>query len=223
MRSKIRTSALLLIAALLVWDAWDLAAPVHSDLRDFDAHAVARMETGMWRSYYDHRRVALFSELATLLRTQYHLPFWRSWVGAYHGARAAVVFQRGRERADYEQALPDLRSFYKPIRAASNIPFDTEIAARLELEWWIDHRRRAATLRPSLAALQAEIYQLPANRFVEHADARAEAMLLRDARAEAGDMNDADWARIGALLDTSWTGLKNAVAPAPAPPLAGPH
>jgi len=215
MRSKKWIAALALCAALIGWVVWDLAAPARGNLYEFDAHAVARMETAMWRSYYDHHSVRLFGELATLLRTQYHLSFWGSWLGAYHAARAAVVFQRGHERSDYERVLPDLVAFYKLIRGASDIPFDVNRASRLELEWWIIHRQRGADLPRALADLQAEIYQVPAERFALHAQARADAMLLRDAGG--------DWQRIGALLDTSWSALRAAVAPAPAPPLAGPR
>jgi len=215
MRSKKWIAALAICAALAGWAAWDLTRPARGNLHEFDAHAVARMEAAMWRSYYDHRSVRLFSELATLLRTQYHLTFVRSWLGAYHGARAAVVFQRGRQRSDYEQALPDLVAFYRLVRDASDVPFDVNRASRLELEWWIIHRQRGADLPRALADLQAEIYQVPAERFALHAQARTDAMLLRDAGG--------DWQRIGALLDTSWTALKSAVAPEPAPPLAGPR
>jgi len=219
MRSgKIRRRFLMLLglAALAAWVARDLYVPARGNLREFDAHAVARLETAMWRSYYDHRRVRLFGELATLLRTQYHLPFWRSTVGAFHAARAAVVFQRGHDRGEYQRALPDLEAFYRLIRASSDVVFDAGTAARLELEWWIVHRERAShppgDLERALADLQAEIYGESVSRFGEHAQARAAAMVLRDTRAEAGGVTDADWARIDALLDTSWTSLRAAVA-----------
>ena len=205
-----------LFAILCGWVVRDLAVPVRGSLREFDSHAVARMETAMWRSYYGHHTVRLFRELAELLRTQYHLPFWRSQVGAYRAAKAAVVFQRGHNRGEYERALPDLEAFYRLIRAASDTPFDAGKAARLELEWWIVHRERAARdpadLERALGTLQAEIYGEPAAHFADHARARAEAMLLRDVRAEAGAVGEADWTRIGELLDTSWTSLRVAVA-----------
>ena len=58
-----------------------------ADLRDFDPDAVARLETDMWRSYYDRRQVLLFFQLAKTLRTQYHAPFLRSNVIAFRGAK----------------------------------------------------------------------------------------------------------------------------------------
>jgi hypothetical protein len=208
---------LLLIALLPAWIVWDLYAPARGSLYRFDAHAVARLETDMWRSYYDHRRLELLGDMARLLRTEYHLPFWRSWLGAWHAARAAVVFQRGRNREEYRRALPDIRAFYRLICAAGDVPFDVDTVSRLELEWWIVHRQREtytpADLARALADLQAAIYGQPADRFEAHANARAEAMLLRDARAASGGVTTADWGRIEALLDDSWTSLLRAVSP----------
>ena len=36
-----------------------------------------RLETRIWRSYYEHRSLRLFADLVTLLREQYHLPSGR--------------------------------------------------------------------------------------------------------------------------------------------------
>ena len=212
MRRKI---LLAIAAALVVWVVRDLAVPVRHDLREFDPQAVARIETDMWRSYYDHRQVRLFSQLTFLLRSQYGLPFWRSVEGAWYAARAAVVFQKGRNRAEYDRALPDLNRFYALIRGASATGFDAPTAARLELEWWIVHRQRAdhppGDLERSLAELQAAIYRLPPEQFALHAKARADAMVIRDTLAAAGGVSENDWGQIAKLLEESWVGLRAAV------------
>ena len=212
----IRRWVLLAAVSLAVWIGADLAIPGHHALREFDGHAVGRVETAMWRSYYGHKPLNLFGELVELLRGQYHVPFWRACVGAYDAARAAVVFQAGHNRAEYERALPDLVSFYAIVRRGSDVPFDVGKCARLELEWWIVHRERAqhdrGDLESGLADLQAEIYQCPGDRLATHAKARAEAMLLRDAGAESGGVTEQDWQRIGALLDASWVSLQAAVS-----------
>ena len=170
----------------------------------------------MWRSYYDHRPVRLFAQLTTVLRRQFRLPFWKSCLGGYYAARAAVVFQAGHRREDYFRALPALVRYYALIRGASTTSFDVQGAASLELEWWIVHRERAGLpageLDRALAGLQAQLYRLPADRFREHARARAEAMILRDDRAAEGAVTEADWSRIARLLDTSWSSLHAAVA-----------
>jgi hypothetical protein len=195
------------LAVLAAWIAYDLAVPARGDLRDFDPHDVARLETAMWRSYYDHHQVRLFGELTTLLQRQFHLPFWRACLGAYYAGRSAVVFQAGHARQDYERALPDLVRYYSLIRRASATPFDVERVGRLELDWWIVHRERdrrpAGDLDHALAELQSAIYSRPDAAFAEHARRRAEAMLLRDAGG--------DWSRIAELLDNSWVSLHTAV------------
>jgi hypothetical protein len=209
------------ILLLSAWIAWDMAKPRTHDLREFDGREVERLETAMWRSYYDHRPVALFAELSELLRTQYGFPFWRSVAGAYYAARAAVVFQAGSRRTEYERALPALVSYYALIRRTNTPSFDVNKAAALELEWWIVHRERTRygtpALERSLADLQAAIYARPGSDFEEHARARAEAMLLRDEQAGDDQADDktssaVDWKRIGELLDVSWRSAQNAAS-----------
>jgi hypothetical protein len=215
-RRWIKYSAVLIIV-LLAWAAFDLYAPRRTSLREFDADEVARLETAMWRSYYSRQRVKLFGELAELLRTQYRLPLLRSNAVAYRAAKAAFVFKDGKARADYERALPDLVSFYQSIRAVSDTDFDVERAARLELEWWIVHRERRAhtpeDLPRALADLQAELFRVPAERLAEHARLRAEAMTIRDDKADEGGVTEADWRQIDELLHQSWRSLHAAVNP----------
>ena len=205
----------LVLAALLAYTAFDLLAPRASRMRSFDPSEVARLETGMWRSYYDKRQLRLYNQMTELLRSQYNLPFLRSNTVAYQAARAAFVFKGGHNRQEYEKALPYLISFYTSIRKVSDIPFDIDRAARLELQWWIIHRERdrhqSGDLARALAGLQSELYQLPAERFAEHARLRADAMTIRDTKADAGGVTEADWARIDELLHASWQSLFNVV------------
>lgn len=206
-----------LVILLAVWVAYDLNSSRQTSLRDFDADEVARLDTAMWRSYYSRQRVRLYTQLTELLRTQYRLPFWRSNAVAYRAAKAAFVFKDGHSRADYERALPDLVSFYKSVRSVSDTDFDPERAARLELEWWIVHRERKAhapgDLDRALADLQAELYRVPSERLAEHARLRAEAMEIRDTKAEQGGVTEDDWKRIDELLHQSWRSLHAAVNP----------
>jgi hypothetical protein len=205
-----------LFTGAIVWLAIDLFVPRSSSLRNFDPDEVARLETAMWRSYYDKKRVRLFAELAELMRTQYNMPLIRSNVVAYQAAQAAFKFKGGKSRVDYEKALPELIKFYSEIRRISDSPFDIERAAKLELEWWIIHRERnihpKGDLEHALAELPAEIYQLPVERFEEHARLRADAMEIRDTKAENGGVSEEDWKRIDQLLHASWQSLWRAVS-----------
>ena len=214
-RRRVLTISVVVFVLLATWVAIDLYAPRKAQLREFDADEVARLETAMWRSYYEKRRASLFMELAELLRTQYNMPLIRSNVVAYRAAKAAIVFQRGKQRSDYEKALPDLVHFYGAIRKMSDEDFNIHEAAKLELEWWIIHRERAKhdpdDLSKALADLQAAIYRMPSEAFAEHARLRAEAMTIRDTKAEQGGVTEADWAKIDQLLHQSWQSLKRAV------------
>src|SRR5262249_55666276 len=139
---RILPPVVLAAAGAAVWIAYDLWHPISSDLRRFDPEEVAQLDTEMWRSYYDKERVKIFSQLTLLLRHQYRMPFARSYVVGFHAAKAAFVFKDGKNRADYERALPDLIAYYQAIRKISQTPFDVDRAAVLELEWWIVHRER---------------------------------------------------------------------------------
>jgi hypothetical protein len=214
-RVKKRYIFLTLIGLGLIWLAIDLFMPRTSHLREFNPDEVARLETAMWRSYYDKERVKLYNQMSELLRTQYNLPLVRSNTVAYEAAKAAFVFKDGRNRADYEKALPNLINYYTAIRKVSDIDFNIEKAAKLELEWWIVHRERKqhapGDLDRALAELPAEIYHIPVERMMEHGRLRAEAMTIRDNRAEAGNLSEDDWKRIGELLIESWRALATAV------------
>lgn len=214
-RSRAKWVVLIIIALVIAWLGYDLYGPRSSRLRDFDPDEVARLETEMWRSYYAKERVKLFTQLAELMRSQYHMPFATSNAVAYQAAKAAFVFKEGKKREDYEKALPNLIKFYQAIRDGSDTPFDVEKAAKLELEWWIVHRQRArhepGELDRALAELPAEIYQMPAEKLIEHARLRQEAMTIRDKQAEAGGVTEEDWKKIGELLRASWQSLWKAV------------
>src|ERR1043165_1431720 len=211
--------ALRIVAAILVLliggALYDLYYPRTVHLREFDPNKVARLETAMWRSYYEKQRLRLFNQLTELLRSQYHMTPVKSNVVAYYASHAAFIFKEGKERADYEKALPDLIKFYSYLHRMSDIDFDVYKTAKLELEWWIIHRERTqhapGDLARALAELQAEIYRVPVDRVIEHGRLRAEAMTIRDTKAEQGGVTEEDWAKINELLKQSWSSLAQAV------------
>jgi hypothetical protein len=105
---KIIIRVIVLVLALLIGGVlYDLYFPRTTHLREFDPDEVARLETAMWRSYYEKQRLRLFNQLSELLRTQYHMPLIRSNATTYYAANAAFVFKQGTQRGDYEKALPD--------------------------------------------------------------------------------------------------------------------
>src|SRR5258706_15721818 len=143
-KKKLLVRVISLVLALVICGVlYDLFFPRTTRMREFDPDEVARLETAMWRSYYEKQRVQLFNQATELLRTQYHMTPVKSNLVAYYAANAAFVFKEGKQRSVYEKALPDLIKFYSFVHHTSDIDFDVYKVSKLELEWWIVHRERA--------------------------------------------------------------------------------
>lgn len=213
------------LLALLVWIGVDVFVPRRHSIRQFDPSAVARLETAMWRSYYDQNRALLFWQLAGGLREQFHAPFWRSFGLAFQATKAAFVFKQGHSRSDYRQTIPTLTAYYAAIQNLTIERFDVPKVAALELEWWITHRERERYSYPDLAKAlvqtAAALYNQPTAPFGEYGRLRAEAMRLCDAARPgrryggtaglAGEATDADWQRIEQTLILAWSELRRVV------------
>ncbi|WP_428667265.1 hypothetical protein [Runella sp.] len=194
------------------WILFDVYYPQKHDLREFDPKGVALLDAAMWRSYYEKKPLKLFWQSAELLRQQVKAPFWRSFRLSYHAAKAAFVFKDGKNRRDYDRALPDLEAFYGGINTLSDRSFDVNKTARRELEWWIIRRYREQHPPEEWAELQAEIaaeiYHVPVEKCREYGRIRTEAMFFRDQKGDT--ITEADWQHVNDLLMTSWRSLAKA-------------
>jgi hypothetical protein len=206
--------AAILLTGLLVWIVIDLSFSRKVDLRRFDPKEVAALDAAMWQSYYEKKPLLLFWQLARITRRQANASFWRSVLLAYYAAKAAFVFKDGKNRQDYQRALPPLRRYYEQLFALSNRPFDIERAAQTELEWWVVRRERDAHPPRKWTELQARVtatlYGLPPEKFEKYSQLRTQAMLYRDKQGDA--MQEADWKIIKQMLTRSWTELNKALA-----------
>lgn len=215
LRKKIFKAIGIFFLLLFVWIMIDVYKPVQNDMRIFNPKELALMDQKMWRSYYDKKVLLLYLQLAKTLRTQYKIPFFRSYLIAFYAAKAAFVFKKGKNRNDYKKALPELLIFFKAIRQCSIQSFEPQQVAVLELEWWIVHRQRdkytLQDLENVLAETAAAIYQIPAEKLTTYARLRAEAMHIRDNQAEKGKLSEADWQKIYKLLIGSWISFQQAV------------
>jgi hypothetical protein len=157
--------------------------------------------------------VNLFLQAAELIRKQFHAAFWRSYVIAYHSAKSAFIFKDGRNRNEYDKALPNLTDYFQRINDLSDMPFNVDSVARLELEWWIIRRYREqhppTEWEKYLAATAEAMYHVRAEKFLEYAHLRTEAMLLRDAKGEA--ITEQDWVEIHELLRRAWLSFERAL------------
>ncbi|UWU89161.1 hypothetical protein [Bradyrhizobium sp. CB1015] len=189
------------------------AIPRQADLRAFDPAEMARLETAMWRDYYDKRYAALFIHLYQSIRTQFGFSPLQSLQVALSAAEAAKTFQPTRSRPEAAAALPALVAYYRNLASAASLAFDVEQAARLELDWW--QARREAVAPHDYGLTIARVAALTYGRADDDPGiggfgvARAEAMAFRDERGEA--ITEADWAAIEARLADAYGALKASV------------
>jgi hypothetical protein len=191
--------------------------PRQADLTAFDAAAMARLETAMWRDCAEKRYVALFRDRYDAGRNQYGFSPLVSVELAFTAARAAKAFQPSTSRAEAEAALPFLNSYFGNLAQASNRPIEVEDVARTELAWWQARREAVAADQygPIIARVATMLYGVDGEDVRRFGMARAQAMAYRDARGV--DMTEADWARISERLEVAYGLLKNALSN-PLPP-----
>jgi hypothetical protein len=209
----------LILALALVCGAVGAYAscPRRADLRGFEPAEIARLETAMWRDYYEKRYVALFGHLYQLSRTQFGFAPLDSFRIALAAAQAARAFQPTRFREAANAALPPLETYFSLLASAVPGGFDAAEAARLELDWWQARREAVGAERygVTVARVSALTYGSPADdpSLLAAGIGRAEAMAYRDAIGEA--ITDADWSEIECRLRRAYWSLKAAVTAGP--------
>ncbi|MFO1501465.1 MAG: hypothetical protein U1G07_24265 [Verrucomicrobiota bacterium] len=196
------TFAALFLVAYLFW-------PRQANLRAFEPERVGKMETAMWRQYYEKRYLPLFRNLYAVSRVQYGFSPWDSLRLAWYAARAARQFQPTRSRPEAEQVVPLLERYYGIMRDASLEKFDSAKAARLELEWWQMRREEATPEQYGnvIAQVLAELYHSQSPGLTQSAVRRAEMMQLRDKKSASG-LEEGDWSQIEDGLVQSYRLLK---------------
>ena len=197
------------VAALVGYACWARRA----DLRIFDPAEMARLETAMWRDYYEKRYPALFSHLYESSRAQFGFSPFVSLRIALSAAQAARTFQPTRSRAEAEAAIPDLVTYYGLLREAAPVAFDSREIASRELDWW---QARRESVGPqdygvTIGQVAALTYGKPQDKPALRAFGieRAEAMAYRDAHGQA--IMEADWSTIETRLRDAYRQLKAAI------------
>jgi len=188
--------------------------PRHADLRGFEPAELARLETAMWRDYYEKRHLALFGHLYQLSRSQFGFAPLDSFRIALAAAQAASTFQPTRSREAANTALPSLETYYRLLASAVPGGFDVAKAARVELDWWQARREAVGPDQygVTVARVSAIVYGKPAEdpSLLTAGIGRADAMAYRDEIGEA--MTDPDWSEVECRLRRAYWSLKAAVA-----------
>jgi len=200
----------LAVAAIGAYACW----PRKADLRSFDPAEMARLETAMWRDYYDKHYPALFYHLYEVSRAQFGFSPLMSLHISIAAASAARTFQPTGSRQEADAALPYLVIYYWDLASAAPADFNVEEAARLELDWWQARREKVGPrdYGVTVARVAALTYGRSAqdDAMLRFGIARAEGMAYRDARGQG--ISERDWAEIERQLLGAYQTLKAAVA-----------
>lgn len=204
-KSLCRIGLLALAAGLVLVLAHDRIA--RPDPRGFDPQEMGRLESAMWRSYYDGRWLRLIGQTMQVSCGQYGFSWWDGARLSIHAAIAAMYF---RQETNDPRCIGQLESYYGIVRHATRIEFDVSEAARLELQWWKERRRDVppAQYARTIARLSGFIHGVDEKEAMESALLRTRAMVYRDARRD-GKMTDADWKEVSRQLTAAYTVLKN--------------
>jgi hypothetical protein len=189
-------------------------------IRTFDPARVARLETENWVAYYQKRWGRLLQVSVGMVQEAFGLNIWQALQAAYLVGRAEIAAAPFPDN-DIPQAEAYMRRFYGLVKRVHHEPFDVEQAARLEVNWWVVHRKYFAQadnqpLVEALVDLYAATFQLPRERVREAAFRRAEAMRYSDRWVNESKASDSPLlAQVEAELFKSYTALRAVAEAAP--------
>jgi hypothetical protein len=184
-------------------------------MRHFDADKVAYFEKENWAAYYQKQWLRLFRVSIQMVRHSFVLPWPAALRGAYFVARAEMA--AAPKDNDIHLAEGYMRRFYQLVKERHGESFDVEEAARLEVKWWVVHRRLfghsdSEELVDALAALYAAVYGVDKGRVRAAAYHRAQAMVhsdrwVQEVRSEPSPLLD----KVEAELRLSYRMLRQSV------------
>jgi hypothetical protein len=184
----------------------------------FDPVALGGHECDAWVGYYRRDWRLVLRAAIGMVRVGFGLSWPATLRGAWYVLRANQAWAPYPDN-DPDAACAYMRRFYALV-AVHRLPLDPVEAARLEVDWWHEHRvlQRERThddesrLVASLATLYAYVYERPVSAMTPAARDRALAMRVSDAWVADGcDLTDPRVTEERALLVASYTSLLAAV------------
>ena len=156
----------------------------NSPMRRFDPRVVAHYEKENYVAYYQKDWLKLLRVSVGLVKATFGLTLAQAIYGAYLVARAEIAFAPFPDN-DIPLAQAYTRRLYAFIKRVHREKFDVEEAAKLQVNWWIVHRRlfgqtENQELVDALANTYAIAYGVPPERVQDAAYHRAQGMLCSD-------------------------------------------
>jgi hypothetical protein len=173
---------------------------------------IAELEAGGWRAYYDRAWLTLARLMVQLNQEQFHIPFPLSIVAAVHVARGSAAWAPVDN--DPELVRRHFTRFYRMARRWSGLSIDPRLAAELEVDYWIEHRRLVGqadktAFIDAMTKLHSHLFDLPADRVRDSAEWRVKANNTVD-RITSGQSTDAeaDWAQLESELRACYQSIQ---------------
>ena len=160
--------------------------PIHN----FDPHKVAHYEKENYVAYYQKDWLKLFRVSVAMVQEAFALSWLQAVYGAYLVARAEIAAAPFPDN-DIPLAEAYMQRFYQFIRKIHQEDFDPALAAKLDVNWWVIHRRlfgkaENRELVDAVACLYEQVYGAESEKFKEAAYQRAMGMLYSDLWVNAG-------------------------------------
>ncbi len=185
-------------------------------MRNFDPPKIAHYEKENYVAYYQKDWLKLLRVSVGLVKETFGLSWLQAVYGAYLIARAEIAFAPFPEN-DLPGTEAYITRFYRFIKNVHREEFDVTRAAKLEINWWIVHRKLFGNaenqeLVDALAGLYAEAYGVEPAKVQAAARQRAQGMLYSDLWVNAGKPAGSPLlAREEEALLQSYAALKEAI------------
>ena len=153
-------------------------------MRNFDPRKIAHYEKENYVAYYRKDWLKLLRVSVGMVGEAFALSLWQALYGAYLIARAEIAFAPFPNN-DVPKTEAHVRRFYQFIRNVHHEDFDVERAVKLEVNWWIVHRKLFGNaenqeLVDALTDLYAETYGIEPAKVQDATRQRAMGMLYSD-------------------------------------------
>lgn len=160
----------------------------------FDPRKVARYEKDNWVAYYRKDWLTLMRVSVGMVKETSNLNLFQAIYAAYLVARAEIAAAPFPNN-DIPHAEAYMRRFYSLIKNAHHAEYDVAEVARLEVNWWVVHRRLFGKsdnpeLIDAVADLYAATFRVPKDKLGDAARHRALAMVHSDRWVNEGRVID---------------------------------
>jgi len=189
----------------------------NSPMRKFDPRRLAHYEKQNYVAYYQKDWLTLLRVSIRMVQEGLGFSLLQACYAAYLMARAEIAFAPFPEN-NLALAEEFITRFYTLIKETHREEFDVARAAKLELNWWVVHRKVFANhenqeLVAALTALYAEAYEVDPDAVLPAARERAMGMLCSDLWVNAGKPKNSELlVREEEALYQSYVLLKQAIS-----------